>query len=128
MHQSRLEQSSPASAAPHGRLMSSAVKTVAWLLQGSLRAAHRSTLSNLSVHTGIELVLNLFLSFLRAGRFALFIPKFTSRRDTRQPCGLSARLSISKFKSPSKNEPRLWKWSTALILSPTDNNSKKKKI
>lgn len=57
------------------------LKTAAWLLQGSLRAADRATLSNLSVHTGIELVLNLLLSFLRAGRFALFIPKFTSRRD-----------------------------------------------
>lgn len=97
-------------------------KTVAGLLQGSLRAANRSTLSNLSAHAGIEHVLNLFLSFLRAGRFALFIPKFTSRRDKtafsrakRQPCGLSGRLNTSRFKSPSKNGPHLWKWSIALI-------------
>lgn len=81
-HQSRLQQSNSASAVLHSWLMVfSSFETAAWLLQGSFRAGDHSTLSNLSVHTSIELVLNLFLSVLCSGRFVLFNSKFILRRD-----------------------------------------------
>lgn len=73
------------SAVLHSRLKVCGSLETLWCLHGSFRAEDRSTLSNLSVHAGVELVLNLILSVLCLGRFLLFIPKFTSGRATASP-------------------------------------------
>lgn len=135
MHQSRLQQSNSASAVLHSRLIVfSRLETAAWLLQGSFRAGDHSTLSNLSVHTSIELVLNLFLSVLCSGRFVLFNSKFTLRRDQ---AALSPTETIlwfvcasgpsGMFHFPTKVNHICRLFNIHLILSHTNNKSKKKK-
>lgn len=57
------------------------LETPVWLLHGDFRARDHSTLSNLSVHAGIEVVLNPILSAVGLGRFLLFIPKFMLGRE-----------------------------------------------
>lgn len=73
------------SAVLHSQLKVCGSLETLWCLHGSFRAEDRSTLSNLSVHAGIELVLNLILSVLCLGRFLLFIPKFTSGSANASP-------------------------------------------